>query len=275
MSVDFADVDRSNVEQCVAFLDCVFTLPEARAYKQRTFELLNLRPSDCVLEVGCGTGDDATALGRRLDGGEVVGIDLSHAMIAEATRRAKTEALPVRFQQADVNRLPFAPATFSAVRIDRVLHILPDPTDAVSEVARVLQWGGRLVATEADWNSLRVEGAGPDLDCRMREFISGQQGADVGSRLSSLFEAAGLTVFEVERVQFETSDLEQAATLMHLENLAAAALSARALTENEILDWLRGLQEASLRKAFRASLTGYTVAASKSMGVVMSSDGGV
>jgi SAM-dependent methyltransferase len=44
------------------YLDAVSSLAGAQAYKQWSYDLLNIRPGDRVIDVGCGTGDDARAV---------------------------------------------------------------------------------------------------------------------------------------------------------------------------------------------------------------------
>ena len=248
-------IDFANVEDCVSFLDRVSSLDDVRAYKLQSIGLLILcgRPIE-FLDVGCGTGEDAVEMARRLEGGEVVGADFSREMVAEAERRAKGLSLPIRFQQADIHDLPFDDHSFDAVRIDRVLHFLPDPGMAMAEIVRVTAPGGRVVVAEPDWCSLLVEGGDQDLDRRVRAFISAQPGTDTGSVLPALFEAAGLQVIAFHKGVFETRGVGLAADLFDLEVVATRALQARALNLDEALSWLRALQYAGERGSFHASL---------------------
>lgn len=105
-----------------------------------------------VLDVATGTGDLAIALIAA--GAESVdAIDLSDAMLEIG--RAKTvpaaggdRTLPIRFQQADAMRLPFADGTFDAVTVSFGLRNMPDYAAAVAEMVRVLRPGGRWVCLE-------------------------------------------------------------------------------------------------------------------------------
>jgi ubiquinone/menaquinone biosynthesis C-methylase UbiE len=112
---------------------------------------LQLRPGDRVLDVGCGTGRLAMVFGDRVDpGGSVDGIDAAAEMIKRATARARKRGIPVTFQVARAQQLPFPDATFDAVACILALHHVADDDQltAVQEMYRVLKPGGRLLIAE-------------------------------------------------------------------------------------------------------------------------------
>ena len=92
-----------------------------------------------VLEVGCGEGELAERLTATV--AEVVAVDQSPRMV-ELTRARGVDA-----HVADVQQLPFPDASFDAVLAAWMLYHVPDLDRGLSEVARVLRPGGRLVAT--------------------------------------------------------------------------------------------------------------------------------
>ena len=76
-----------------------------------------------MLEVGCGTGDDSRAIaGLAGANGQVVAIDFSAAMIAEARRRTTDTSLPLEFHEGDAMKLGFADASFDCARAERLTH---------------------------------------------------------------------------------------------------------------------------------------------------------
>lgn len=99
-----------------------------------------------VLEVGCGTGLTAIQLARL--GHRVTATDAAAAMLERATANAESAGpdLQLAFERADVHSLPFASQSFDLVVALGVVPWLEDPTAAVSEMARVLAPGGRLIA---------------------------------------------------------------------------------------------------------------------------------
>jgi ubiquinone/menaquinone biosynthesis C-methylase UbiE len=92
-----------------------------------------------VLDVGTGTGAGALTLAKRFPGSQIVGVDLSQAMLDQA-RRNTPEPLRerVRFQRADASALPFAEASF-----DLAAHANMIPF--FDEVARVVAPGGHAL----------------------------------------------------------------------------------------------------------------------------------
>jgi ubiquinone/menaquinone biosynthesis C-methylase UbiE len=122
--------------------------PAERAAWDRIFALvLSGRSALDALDVGCGTGFLSFELAAR--GHRVTGVDFAAAMIAEARRKAGGHAAAVRFEEADAEQLPFAPASFDLVISRHVLWTLPHPEAAIDEWARVLRTGGRLVIVDS------------------------------------------------------------------------------------------------------------------------------
>ena len=100
-----------------------------------------------VLEVGAGTGEFAQRMIDDLDV-EVTAIDQSGRM-AEFARRRGVDAV-----QADVRDLPFAPRSFDMVVANYMLFLVADISVALSEIARVLDDDGCLVAATQTERSL-------------------------------------------------------------------------------------------------------------------------
>jgi SAM-dependent methyltransferase len=93
-----------------------------------------------ILELGCGTGNDAARLAG--EGYSVTAIDLSGEAIEQAHARFGSK---VRFEVADMTqRLPFADGGFDAVMSNVAMHMFPDVvTRAIfAEVRRLVRPGG-------------------------------------------------------------------------------------------------------------------------------------
>jgi SAM-dependent methyltransferase len=99
--------------------------------------LVEVRPRR-VLEVGCGWGELAEWVARET-GADVVPTDLSPRMV-ELTRERGLDA-----RLADVQQLPFEDCSFDAAVAAWMLYHVPDLDQGLSELARVLRPGGRLV----------------------------------------------------------------------------------------------------------------------------------
>ncbi|OGU00949.1 MAG: hypothetical protein A2W29_08285 [Gemmatimonadetes bacterium RBG_16_66_8] len=98
-----------------------------------------------ALEIGVGPGTALQELVRAQR--QVVGIDVSAAMLRHASSRLAQASGPARLVRADALRLPFAKNTFDAVLSTFVLDLLPDDElrPMLGELSRVLVPGGRAV----------------------------------------------------------------------------------------------------------------------------------
>ena len=103
------------------------------------FELVSQLNPRRVLEVGCGMGNFAERVARETSA-EVVATDLSPRMVELAAARG----LDARV--ADVEELPFADGEFDCAVANAMLYHVADLDRALSELARVLEPGGRLIA---------------------------------------------------------------------------------------------------------------------------------
>jgi SAM-dependent methyltransferase len=92
-----------------------------------------------VVELGIGTGVIAHGLARH--GVDVVGFDLSAPMM-----RAAVERIGPRVAVADVDRLPLADASVDTAFFVWVLQLVPNPFATLTEAARVVRPGGRVIA---------------------------------------------------------------------------------------------------------------------------------
>jgi demethylmenaquinone methyltransferase / 2-methoxy-6-polyprenyl-1,4-benzoquinol methylase len=118
-------------------------------WRQRAVERAEVGPGSDALDVCCGTGDLALELRRRIGpDGRVVGCDFSEPMLELARRKSGDQGLPVEFGWADALELPYGEASFEAVTIGFGARNLADLDRGLSEMARVLRPGGRLVILE-------------------------------------------------------------------------------------------------------------------------------
>ena len=103
---------------------------------------------DHVLDVGTGKGLAAVELARR--GARVATIDVSERDLRAAFLLASGAGIAdrIEFHRADARELPFGDDSFRLVTMINVVHHLEDAPGVLSEIARVLAPGGRLVMSD-------------------------------------------------------------------------------------------------------------------------------
>lgn len=111
-----------------------------------------------ALDVACGTGDFAFDLARKPNVEQVVGLDFVPQMLALAGGKAARQGLhaDTTFTVGDAHALPFADDTFICATVGFGVRNFIDVPRALSEMARVVRPGGRVVVLEI----VRIEGRG-------------------------------------------------------------------------------------------------------------------
>ena len=119
-----------------------------RLWRARTARELRpiLQRSDAlVLDLCCGTGDLAFALGRGAKA-RIIGVDFSHTMLLRARQKAAecNGAAPLPFLEADALHLPFADESFDLVTSAFGFRNLANYQEGLREISRVLKSGATL-----------------------------------------------------------------------------------------------------------------------------------
>jgi demethylmenaquinone methyltransferase/2-methoxy-6-polyprenyl-1,4-benzoquinol methylase len=109
-----------------------------------------LTPGGSVLDVATGTGDLALELAKLVHpDGRVLGTDFSEAMLERArTKRVRAVNGNVRFEWADAMNLPYPDDAFDAATVGFGARNFSDLSRGLSEMARVVRPGGRVVVLE-------------------------------------------------------------------------------------------------------------------------------
>ena len=101
-----------------------------------------IRPDDRVLECACGTGAISVAIAPVC--AHLVATDYSEGMLSQARKKLATHS-NVTVEQADITALSYATDSFDVAVAGNVIHLLPDPAQALRELARVVKPGGTII----------------------------------------------------------------------------------------------------------------------------------
>jgi ubiquinone/menaquinone biosynthesis methyltransferase len=128
------------------FITRFLSYGQDRRWKARLIALADLRTGDRVLDLACGTGDlVAAATGRARS---VVGLDVTHRMLQLAAGKFGADARGVSFVTGDMLALPFVDERFDVVTTGYGLRNVPDLSQSIREIQRVLAPGGRLLSLD-------------------------------------------------------------------------------------------------------------------------------
>ncbi len=105
-------------------------------------EAVDLRSNQRVLDVAAGNGNATLAAARRF--ADVVSTDYVGALLEHRRERAKADRLPVTFQVADAEALPFGDASFDVILSTFGVMFTPNQEQAANELKRVCRPGGKI-----------------------------------------------------------------------------------------------------------------------------------
>ena len=178
--------------------------PLFRPWAAELVDLARPQAGERVLDLACGTGVVARAIAHHLSGQvELVGVDLSPAMVAVGRAAAAMEGITITWHVARADAIPLPDAALDLVVIHQGLQFFPDRLAALQEVLRVLVPGGRVVS--ATWTAL---GDNP-FNAALAAIIARHLGTPamdapfaLGERaaLQPLFEQAGFGDIDIRRI---------------------------------------------------------------------------
>jgi SAM-dependent methyltransferase len=193
-----------------------------------------MQPGETVVDLGSGAGFDCLLAAQQVGpGGRVIGVDMTHEMLAKARANAATVgATHVEFRLGEIEHLPIADATADVIISNCVVNLVPDKAQVFREAFRVLKPNGRLAISDV----VNLKLLPPDLAADKDLICGCVVGAAPSDTIQGWLGAAGFTDIQVT-VKEESRDLiRQWAPGRGIEDyVASAIIQARKPAEGEAI----------------------------------------
>ncbi|MBI4903371.1 MAG: class I SAM-dependent methyltransferase [Acidobacteria bacterium] len=141
------DINRMSYNELIGIVRETNRPPGGRRSVHEIAARCFLRPESRVLDVGTSTGFTAIELARTV-GCEIVGVDINEESLEEARRRARRLGLSrISFIRGDAHDLAFEDRSFDLVIAGNLVSLVPDPSELLSQLVRLLSANGCLALT--------------------------------------------------------------------------------------------------------------------------------
>ena len=120
-------------------------------------EMMAIRPDDCLLEIGCGTGKLIYDIAPQIDNGIIAGVDFSSTMVAIARKRNKNNIAngKVHIFKGDFDDMPCERESYSKACSVNTLYFWSSPIKTAEKIAEILKPDGKLILAFEDSEQIK------------------------------------------------------------------------------------------------------------------------
>jgi SAM-dependent methyltransferase len=163
-----------------------------------------MKPGEIVVDLGSGAGFDCLLAAKQVGPkGRVIGVDMTHEMLAKARDNAsKVGAGNVEYRLGEIEHLPIADNTADVILSNCVINLVPDKAQVFREAFRVLKPGGRLAISDV----VNTAPLSPELAADPTLICGCVVGAAPASKIESWLRDVGFTGIRVT-IKPESRDL--------------------------------------------------------------------
>lgn len=179
------------------------TLGREDALRTMTVTLAQVKPGDCVLEIGCATGTLSLAAKRQAGPtGSVFGIDIIPGMIEVSQKKAAQAKLDVVFQLGSIDNIPFPNDNFDVVMCSFMIFHMSEKVrnKGIEEIYRVLKPQGKLLVLDL---ALPTQPASR----RILKLLLGFMLKHDLKELQPIMESSGFSQIEIAQAKFRVLGL--------------------------------------------------------------------
>jgi ubiquinone/menaquinone biosynthesis C-methylase UbiE len=169
--------------------------------------IASIKPGETVLDLGSGAGFDCFLAARQLNGtGQVIGVDMTAAMITKARANAATSGFSnVEFRLGEIEALPVADATVDLILSNCVINLSPEKGRVFREAFRVLKPGGRLAIADV----VATKALPEQLKSKLASIGACIGGATLVEELRRLLTEAGFAQVEIATKESSREYIQQ------------------------------------------------------------------
>ena len=181
-----------------------------------------MQPGETVIDLGSGAGFDCFLAARQVGpAGHVIGIDMTHEMLAKARANAAAiGAAGVEFRLGELEHLPVADNTADVILSNCVINLVPDKAQVFREAFRVLKSGGRLAISDV----VNTAPLSADLAADKALICGCVAGAAPADQLRAWLAEAGFTRIAITAKPESRAMIASWAPGRHVEDYVASAI---------------------------------------------------